>query len=113
MASLSHLAAGKDGRVSLVAADSGGDTFPSGQGVIFRAVNAGGAALRLLFDAKVKSSQNVEHDLEVTVPNDGVAVDVGQFDRHRFGATVAVTYPDGVSGMTVGALLFGDLSGLD
>jgi hypothetical protein len=98
--------------VSLAAADATGNTAPNaGPGTVLVLRNAGAGALPVrLLPARRCSFGFEDHYLEESIPNDsaryiiGIGGETGAYsDRSRFGDGVDITYPSGVTGLTVAA----------
>lgn len=96
---------------ALVSAAGGGDSFPNDGYTVFRVNNASGGALTVRFDAPgalaPDQAASFDADVQVSVPA-GASRIIGPFtDKARFNdanGRVNVTYPGGVTSLTVGAI---------
>lgn len=103
--------------VALSAPDASGVTIPNnGPESVLVARNTGAAGLRVRIAAAHYCSHGRNtHYLEETIPNDSarwtIPLGIG-LARARFGTPVQVTFPDGVTGLTVAAATLGDHRGV-
>lgn len=92
---------------ALVAASAGGDTFANDERTFLIVANGHVSPQRVVVDdvgtpAPV-GAQAFDPDLEVSVTN-GTTRLIGPFSKARFGGTPSVSYPDGVTALTVAAV---------
>lgn len=84
-------------------AAGGGDSFPNGGREILHARNASGGSLRVAVASSAQCNQGFTHNVEYTVAAGEDAM-LGPFDVARYGSSVGLTYPDGVTSLTVAAI---------
>lgn len=96
--------------VSLVAADAAGNLVTGNDraGLVLLAVNAGASSRRVRIESQAYCSHRFAvHALEVAIPNDSVRwpilLGIEEAARKRFGSVVSISYPDGVTGLTIAA----------
>jgi hypothetical protein len=95
---------------TLVAADANGNEITGNDrpGMILVARNAGAGALTIRIASAAYCSHGINtHYMDVSIPNDSarwpILLGVDDFARKRFGSIVSVTYPGGVTSLTVAA----------
>ena len=95
---------------SLVAADANGNTINGNDrpGLVLIARNTGAGSLTIRVESAAYCSHGRNsHDMDVTIPNDSlrhvILLGVDDVARHRFGSLVELTYPSGVTSLTVAA----------
>lgn len=89
--------------VTFVAASAGGDTFVNDGAVALVVKNGSAGALSVVVNSSQPCDQGFDHDVTVSVPA-GEERTIGPFNTYRFGTTVSVTYPGGVTSLTVAAV---------
>lgn len=105
--------------VALVAADASGNTAPNGRGMLLLVRNGSAGALRVRLEAARRCSHGrTTHYLEETIPAHGDPSEAPRWpiaigeNRARFGDGVQITYPDGVTSLTVAVAQTGELAGV-
>lgn len=82
------------------AAAAGGDSFPNDGRTVLYVRNAGGGALNVVAAAVAPCEYGTTHNNTVSCVN-GQTTIIGPFPVQRFGESVALTYPGGVTSLFV------------
>ena len=91
---------------TFVPAQAGGDTFENDGRTWLHVKNGGGSALTVQIDASQPCNFGFDHDASVSVPAGGERL-IGPFPRERFGSKPNITYPGGVTSLTIAAIRLG------
>jgi len=89
---------------ALVAAGAGGDTFVNNGRTAILVKNTNVATRRVVVDAKRACEYGVDHDTSTVVPATTGDMQIGPFPADRYGNVCDVSYPDGVTGVTIAVI---------
>ena len=101
MATLNVIDVGLDGATpSFTACDVNGDTFSCLGNEMIYIKNGHTSAQKVKLTAQSSCNQGYLHDVEVSVPA-GEERMIAMISPNRFGQTVSISYPDGVTSLTI------------